>query len=91
MARALELAPRVLVVNEPTNGIDVAGKQEILRLLVEAAEAGTTVVLCSSELEDLARACSKLFVLAGGRIKTELSGAEITRERILEEMHSDAH
>lgn len=91
MARALELAPRVLVVNEPTNGIDVAGKQEILRLLVEAAEAGTTVVLCSSELEDLAGACSKLFVLADGRIKSELTGAEITRERILEEMHSDAH
>lgn len=90
MARALELAPRVLVVNEPTNGIDVAGKQEILRLLVDAAAGGMTVVLCSSELEDLAGACSRLFVLANGRLTAELTGTEITRERILEEMHSDA-
>jgi ribose transport system ATP-binding protein len=91
MARALELAPAVLVVSEPTNGIDVAGKKEILHLLTEAAQGGTTVVLCSSELEDLADACTELYVLADGRIKSQLSGADITRERILEEMHSDAH
>ena len=91
MARALELAPRVLVVSEPTNGIDVVGKQEILRLLVEAAGAGTAVVLCSSELEDLADACAELHVLADGRVKVTLTGADITRERIGEEMHSDAH
>jgi ribose transport system ATP-binding protein len=90
MARALELAPRVLVVNEPTNGIDVAGKQEILRLLRAAAAAGTTVILCSSELEDLAGACSRLLVLVDGHLTAELTGAQITRERILEEMHSDA-
>jgi ribose transport system ATP-binding protein len=91
MARALELAPAVLVVSEPTNGIDVAGKKEILQLLTEAAQGGTAVVLCSSELEDLAGACTELYVLADGRIKSQLSGADITRERILEEMHSDAH
>jgi ABC-type sugar transport system ATPase subunit len=79
------------VVSEPTNGIDVAGKKEILHLLTEAAQGGTTVVLCSSELEDLADACTELYVLADGRIKSQLSGADITRERILEEMHSDAH
>jgi len=90
MARALALAPRVLVVNEPTNGIDVAGKQEILRLLRAAAASGTTVILCSSELEDLADACSRLLVLVDGHLTAELTGAQITRERILEEMHSDA-
>jgi ribose transport system ATP-binding protein len=90
MARALELAPRVLVVNEPTNGIDVAGKQEILRLLREAAQAGLAVILCSSELEDLAGACTRLLVLVAGRLTADLAGTQITRERILEEMHRDA-
>ncbi|MCU1367243.1 MAG: hypothetical protein JWQ70_2806 [Aeromicrobium sp.] len=89
MARALELEPQVLIVDEPTNGVDVAGKREILEVLLSAASSGTAVLICSSELEDLVDCCSRVIVLNGGRVRSEFTGTNITRENILKEMHNN--
>ncbi|HEY1714211.1 MAG TPA: sugar ABC transporter ATP-binding protein [Solirubrobacteraceae bacterium] len=87
MGRALTARPRILVVEEPTNGVDVSGTKDILELLRDAGANGTTVVICSTDIEDLITACSRVIVLVGGVLQTELRGEEIERQRILEEVH----
>ncbi|WP_418064129.1 sugar ABC transporter ATP-binding protein [Pimelobacter simplex] len=85
VARLLRTAPRVLVMEEPTHGVDVGGTAEILRLLVEAARSeGTAVLLCSSDTDDLAATCDRVLVLRDGVVADELTDKEITRERIVE-------
>lgn len=68
IARVLTVRPRLLFVSEPTRGIDLAAKETVLSLLSRAnAELGMTVILASSELEDLSRLCHQLLVIREGR------------------------
>jgi ribose transport system ATP-binding protein len=90
MGRALSSRPRVLIVEEPTNGVDVAGTKDILELLRDAGANGTTVVICSTDIEDLVAACSRVIVLGDGVLRSELRDREINRQRILEEVHGHA-
>src|SRR6478735_9107649 len=71
-ARWLASAPKLLLLDEPTRGLDVDAKTEILRLVNELADAGTAVLLVSSELEELTRACDRYLVIVRGRIVSEL-------------------
>jgi len=88
VARAMERRPDVLILDEPTQGVDVGGKAEILALLHQAAAAGMAVVLCSSDLEEIAEACSRAIVLHRGAVRAELVGVSITPERIIRECHT---
>lgn len=91
VARLLRTAPRVLVLEEPTHGVDVGGTGEILRFLVEAARStGTAVLLCSSDTDDLAATCDRVLVLRDGTVADELTDKEITRERIVELCYAGA-
>jgi ribose transport system ATP-binding protein len=90
MGRALELRPKVLVVDEPTNGVDVAGKRDILALLRDAADSGMTVLVCSSDIDDMVGGCSRVVVIGDGKVRAELKGDEISRGRILTEVHANA-
>lgn len=84
VARLLRTAPKVMVLEEPTHGVDVGGSAEILRFVIDAArESGTAVVLCSSDTDDLASVCDRVVVLREGRAADELRNEEITRERIV--------
>lgn len=68
LAAALMLEPRLLVLDEPTNGLDPAGKYHTHRVLLDLAEAGTTVLLSSHRMDELAVLCGEVTLLAAGRV-----------------------
>ncbi len=68
LAAALVGSPRLLVVDEPANGLDPAGKRQVHRVLVDLAAAGVTVVLSSHRMDDLAALCDEVTLLAAGRV-----------------------
>jgi ribose transport system ATP-binding protein len=90
VARSLQPNPAVLILDEPTQGVDIGGKQEIIQILQRAAATGRGVMLCSSDLSDLASACDRVIVVRDGRAAVELLGADITRERITAECYGSA-
>ncbi|MQA77180.1 MAG: ATP-binding cassette domain-containing protein [Streptosporangiales bacterium] len=83
LARALAAAPRVLVLDEPTRGVDVGAKAEIYQLVFRLARDGLAVVVVSSELPEVLGLADRILVLAGGRITGELSRDDATEERVL--------
>jgi ribose transport system ATP-binding protein len=85
MARWLRVEPSVLVLDEPTQGVDVGSKADIHRLVDEAAAAGAVVVVCSTDADELARICTEVVVLRRGRAAVCLSRSEINAERIEQE------
>ncbi|HTT96090.1 MAG TPA: sugar ABC transporter ATP-binding protein [Solirubrobacterales bacterium] len=87
VAKWLRIEPDLLVLDEPTQGVDVGAKAEILDLVATAAADGLAVVLCSSDLDDLEAVCSRVLVIRGGLIATELTGRRINRKTITEECY----
>jgi ABC-type sugar transport system ATPase subunit len=74
LARAIDRGPRVLLLDEPTAGVDVATKEYIYALVRRLADEGVAVLFISSELEELPRVCDRIAVFSRGRILDELSG-----------------
>jgi ribose transport system ATP-binding protein len=84
LAKWLQCGPRVLVLEEPTQGVDAGAKREIFELLQREAAAGAGILLCSSDTEEIANVCHRVLVLAGGRVIAELRGDDVTEQAILE-------
>jgi ribose transport system ATP-binding protein len=82
IARWLRCGASVLVLNEPTQGVDVGAKSIIYRTLAEAARDGAAVVVASSDAEELARLCDRVIVLRDGRVGRSLHGAGLTVDAI---------
>ena len=82
LARWLRVGPRVLVLDEPTQGVDVGAKSEIHQRITAAAAEGTAVLICSTDTAELVRLCDRVLVLQRGRIGAELRGGDISDERI---------
>ncbi|TCL03141.1 ABC transporter ATP-binding protein [Sodalis ligni] len=82
IARAMAESAAVIVVYQPTRGLDLAAAESVLMRLVEAADAGTTVVIISSNIEELIRVADRIVVMNGGRITGEVAGANMSIERI---------
>jgi ABC-type sugar transport system ATPase subunit len=83
LARWLARKPRVLLLDEPTRGIDVGAKAEIYRLIDELAAAGMAVVFISSELPEVIGMSDRVIVMQGGRITGALDRQRATEERII--------
>jgi ribose transport system ATP-binding protein len=83
LARWLSLSPRVLILDEPTRGIDVGAKAEIHALIGELAAAGTGVLVISSELPEVLNLADRILVMWHGRISGEFTRAEATQETIM--------
>ncbi|MFD0476955.1 ATP-binding cassette domain-containing protein [Nonomuraea thailandensis] len=83
LARWLAVRPKVLLLDEPTRGIDVGAKAEVQALIDELAEEGLGVLLISSDLEELVEGADRILVLREGTVVGELSGDEVTEERIM--------
>ena len=85
MARVLRLEPRVVVLDEPTQGVDVGAKATIYELLASAAANGAAVIVCSSDAEELANICDRVLVMRHGRLAMELHGNRLTSDTIVEQ------
>jgi ribose transport system ATP-binding protein len=83
LAKWLALEPRVLLLDEPTRGIDVGSKQEIYRLMEELAGRGVAILFVSSEMEEVLRMSDRTLVMCQGRITGELNRAELSEEAIM--------
>lgn len=82
LARAIETDPKVLLLDEPTQGVDIGAKAEIHRIVEDRASQGTGIVLVSSENEDLAALCHRVLVLRSGVVAAELRPPELTVDAI---------
>ncbi|WP_435155020.1 sugar ABC transporter ATP-binding protein [Amycolatopsis sacchari] len=83
IGRWLHAGSRILLLDEPTRGVDVQAKAEIYRLVRELADAGAAIVFVSGELEELPLVCDRVLALRGGRVAGELTGAELTTDSVL--------
>ncbi len=83
LGRWLLCNPEVLLLDEPTRGIDVGAKYEIYQLIIELAERGKCVIMVSSEMPELLGVCDRIIVMSGGRLAGELSRGEATQESIM--------
>jgi ABC-type sugar transport system ATPase subunit/ribose/xylose/arabinose/galactoside ABC-type transport system permease subunit len=83
LARCLFAKPSVLLLDEPTRGIDLAAKAEIYALLRELAAEGFGILLCSSEMAEILTQCHRIVVFREGRVAAELTHEAATEERVL--------
>jgi len=83
LAKWLASNPKVLLVDEPTNGIDVGAKTEIHKLLRDLAESGISIILVSSELPEILAIADRILVMRRGRIVGEFNGENATQEEIM--------
>jgi len=86
LARLLELSPKVLILDEPTRGVDIGAKSEIYRLIDELARSGIAVLVISSELAEVVGICDRVLVMREGHLVGEVggnSGYPITQEGIV--------
>lgn len=89
IGRWLLAEPKVLVLDEPTRGVDVGARAEIYELIGELTAQGTTVLVVSSDLPELLGISDRVLVVADGRLRGELPRAEATQQRVLELAVSD--
>ena len=75
--------PRIILLNDPTRGIDVGTKQEMYQLLRNLADAGAAILFYSTDYDELIGCCDRVLVLYDGQIKRELIGAEITERALI--------
>ena len=89
LARWLCLEPKVLLLDEPTRGIDVGAKAEVQQLINDLAEAGLAVVLISSDLEELVEGADRIVVLRGGAVVDELTGDDVGEAQLMAAVASE--
>src|SRR6185295_10141049 len=90
LARWLCLNPRLLLLDEPTRGIDVGAKAEVQKLIDELARDGLAVVLISSDLEELVEGADRVVVLRAGAVVGELAGDDVSEHAIMASIAQEA-
>ncbi|WP_375296065.1 multiple monosaccharide ABC transporter ATP-binding protein [Saccharothrix sp.] len=86
LAKWMQTDPDVLILDEPTRGVDVGAKYEIYTIVNELAERGKAVLVISSELPELLGLCDRVYALSAGRVTGEVSREEATQERLMQHM-----
>ena len=82
MARWLRLQPKLMLLDEPTQGVDVGARAEIYELVRAATEMGAAAILVASDFEELTAVCDRILVIREGRMVAELRGDEVTPHRV---------
>jgi ribose transport system ATP-binding protein len=83
VAKWLMTDPKIILLNDPTRGIDVGTKQELYRLMRELADQGAAILFYSTDYDELIGCCDRVAIMYDGRIVRELSGADLTETNIL--------
>ena len=83
LAKVLHPAPAVVVLDEPTRGVDVGAKREIYHLIQQLASRGLAVIVISSELMELIGLCHRVAVMRAGRLIATLQDAQLTEEELI--------
>ena len=83
VSKALALKPKILILDEPTRGVDVSAKAEIHKIISELTQKGVTIIMISSELPELIGMCDRIYVMKEGRIAGSFDRDEVTQEKIL--------
>ena len=83
IGRWLLTDPEVLLLDEPTRGIDVGAKYEIYQLILDLANKGKTVIMVSSEMPELLGVCDRIVVMSGGRVAGEVDARNTSQEEIM--------
>jgi putative multiple sugar transport system ATP-binding protein len=83
LAKWLFSRPRILVLDEPTRGIDVGAKHEIYRLISDFAKEGLGIIVVSSEMPEVLGICDRIVVFRRGRISGELRAVDATQEQLM--------
>lgn len=84
LAKWLLRSPKVLILDEPTRGIDVGAKHEIYKLMCDLAKEGVAIVMISSEMPEILGMSDRIYVMSQGKLTGELNISEATQERIME-------
>jgi inositol transport system ATP-binding protein len=83
LARWLALRPKILIVDEPTRGIDIGSKVEVHNLLIEMAKSGIAVIVISSELPEILAVSDRIVTMREGRVTGEMARTEATQEILM--------
>ena len=84
LARWMCMNPKLIILDEPTRGIDVGAKAEIEELIQELSKSGISILMISSEIAELERNCDRIIVMREGKVKGELTDKEIHQDKIME-------
>jgi inositol transport system ATP-binding protein len=83
LARWLALRPKILIVDEPTRGIDIGSKVEVHNLLIEMAKQGIAVIVISSELPEVMAVCDRIVTMREGAVTGEIARADASQEKLM--------
>ena len=83
LAKWLASEPEILVLDEPTRGVDVGAKAEIYKIMNELAARGMAIIMISSEMPEIVNMCDRMLIMSGGRIRGELDKSEFEQTKIL--------
>jgi len=83
LAKMMLLNPGIVIIDEPTRGIDIGTKQQIYRFIADLAESGKSVIVISSEMQELIGVCHRILVMRSGRIVGEVAGDAMTEDEIV--------
>jgi ribose transport system ATP-binding protein len=87
LAKWLQTKPKMILLDEPTQGVDVGAREQIYQILKRQAATGTMIICASSDYEELATLCSRVLIFSHGRIVEELVGNQLTKEAIAQRCH----
>ncbi|WP_315924859.1 sugar ABC transporter ATP-binding protein [Mesorhizobium sp. SP-1A] len=83
LAKMMMLDPRIVIIDEPTRGIDIGTKEQIYKFIAQLAEEGRSIIVVSSEMPELIGICDRIVVMRSGSIVGEVAGADMTEDRIV--------
>lgn len=83
LAKMMLLDPRIIIIDEPTRGVDIGTKQQIYRFIAELAENGLSIIVISSEMQELIGLCHRVIVMRNGRVVGEVAQVDLSEDSIV--------